>query len=247
MDREADVSGILSETVDVIGRAGRAVLIYVLVLGVLAGIGGLFGLVSAGESGLVSYINILDSETLSLAASLFELLNLVVVVVATYFLLRQMMMGLGRRPASGSRFWSFLGMSILAGLGTMLGFMLLIIPGFIVMVRWAAANGFVLTGEHSVTGSLRASWEATDGRGGSIFLAGVVVTIALGILSAILIGILMGVSGIQVATGFSPGMGLVTTLSGFVNAFGNAVNFAFSMAVFHLLAPADTSVADVFE
>ena len=39
MEREADVSGILSQTVDVIGAAGRAVLIYVVVLGLFNGIG----------------------------------------------------------------------------------------------------------------------------------------------------------------------------------------------------------------
>ena len=50
MDREADVSGILSQTVDVIGGAGRAVLIYVLILGIFSGIGGLFGLVSMEDN-----------------------------------------------------------------------------------------------------------------------------------------------------------------------------------------------------
>jgi len=245
MDREADVGGILGQTVDVIGGAGRSVAIYTLVLGAIAGIGGLFGLESQGRNAFISVFGgeLFRSEASSLVGSLFQLVNLAVFVIATYFLLRQMMIGLGRRPAAESRFWSFLGMSILAGLGTLLGFVVFIIPGFIVMVRWAAANGFVLTGEHSVTGSLGASWEATDGRGWSIFLAGLVITIAL----AILVGIVMGAGFQQLAAASSPLLAVVTAVSGFINAFSNAVNFAFSMAVFHLVAPTDTSVADVFE
>ncbi len=249
MDREADVGGILGQTVDVIGGAGRSVAIYTLVLGAIAGIGGLFGLESQGRNAFISVFgsDLFRPEASSLVGSLFQLVNLAVFVIATYFLLRQMMIGLGRRPAAESRFWSFLGMSILAGLGTLLSFVVFIIPGFIVMVRWAAANGFVLTGEHSVTGSLGASWEATDGRGWSIFLAGLVITIALAILSAILVGIVMGAGFQQLAAASSPLLAVVTAVSGFINAFSNAVNFAFSMAVFHLVAPTDTSVADVFE
>ena len=137
-------------------------------------------------------------------------------------------------------------MSILAMIGVMIGFVFLVIPGIVVLVRWSAANGFVLTGEHGITGSLGASWEATDGHGLSIFGAGLVVWIALAVLSSVVLGVAFAGVGSGGGT-FSPLLGLATAISGFTEAFGNAVSFAFSIAVFHLVAPADTSVAEVFE
>ncbi|MBD58723.1 MAG: hypothetical protein CL808_01190 [Citromicrobium sp.] len=248
MEREADVSGILSQTIDVLGAAGRAVVIYVLVLGVLNGLGGLFGLASLDDNFFTARISdgMFQPATAGLYSSLFELGALVVFVIASYLLLTQMMAAMGRPMRAGSRFWSFVGMSILALIGTMIGFVLLIIPGIILMVRWSAANGFVLTGEHGITGSLGASWEATDGHGGSIFGAGLLLWIGLAVLSSVVLGVAMAGWG---GTGgsFSPLFGVAMTISGFTEAFGNAVSFAFSIAVFHLVAPADTSVADVFE
>ena len=250
MDREADVSGILSQTVDVIGGAGRAVLIYVLILGIFSGIGGLFGLVSM-EDNLFSARWIgggIDTQTAGLFQGLFALGNMVLFVIASYFLLVQMLHALGRSMSAGARFWSFVGMSILAGIGVGIGFMLLFIPGIIVMVRWSAANGYLLSGEHSITDSLGASWEATKGHGWSIFGAGLLLWIGLTVLNSVILGVVMG-TGIATGGGglFSPMFALGVTLSSFVETFGNALNFAFSMAVFHLVAPADTSVADAFE
>lgn len=250
MDREADVSGILSETVDVVSGAGRAVLIYVLILGLSSGIGGLFGLVSM-EDNLFSAQwmgGAFDTQTAGLFQVLFGLWNTVLLVIASYFLLVQMMGALGRSMSAGARFWSFVGMSILAAIGVAIGFVLLIVPGLIVMVRWSAANGYLLSGEHSITDSLGASWEATKGHGWAIFGAGLVLWIGLAVLNSVITGVVIG-TGIAAGEGstFSPVFAVAVALSSFVESFGNAVNFAFSMAVFHLIAPADTSVADVFE
>lgn len=249
MEREADVSGILSQTVDVIGGAGRAVLVYVLVLGLFSGLGGLLGLASLDDDWFSARIvdGALDTQTMGLFGGLFELASLILFVIATYLLLSRMMAAVGRPLRGGQRFWSFLGMSILAAIGVMIGFVLLIIPGIIIMVRWSAANGFVLSGGHSVTGSLGASWEATDGHGLSIFGAGLLLWLGLAVVSGVVAGIAVG-AGMNGADGlFSPTFAIAMTAAGVIEAFGNAASFAFSVAVFHLVAPADTSVADVFE
>ncbi|GAB5347340.1 hypothetical protein [Alteriqipengyuania sp. 357] len=247
MDREADVSGILSQTVDVASGVGRALAIYVLVLGVFSGIGGLFGLASMEDDMFSVGFNydFIVGETAGILGGLFEIVGLVLFVVASYVLLAQMMAAVGRPMRRGGRFWSFVGMSILAMIGVMIGFVLLIIPAVILIVRWSAANGFVLGGEHSVTEALGASWEATDGRGLSIFAAGLVLWIALAVLSSIVVAIVTGI-GLAGET-MSPLLALAMAVSGFVEAFGNAVSFAFSIAVFHLVAPADTALAEVFE
>ena len=247
MEREADVSGILSQTVDVIGAAGRAVLIYVVVLGLFNGIGGLAGLAEMDDNVFSVGIRsgVLNAETLGLAATLYQLLGLVLYVVAAFFLLRQMLEQIGR-PARGGNLLSYLAMSVLAMIGLMIGFVLLIIPALILLVRWSAANGFLLSGDKGITGALGASWEATDGHGLSIFGAGLVLWIALIVLSSIVVGT-VAATGLAASGGFSPLFGVAMTVSGLIEAFNNAASFAFSIAVFHLVAPADTSVADVFE
>ncbi|MEL7684209.1 hypothetical protein AAG594_07710 [Citromicrobium bathyomarinum] len=247
MEREADVSGILSQTVDVIGAAGRAVLIYVVVLGLFNGIGGLAGLAEMDDNVFSVGIRsgVLNADTLGLAAVLYQLLGLVLYVVAAFFLLRQMLEQIGR-PARGGNLLSYVTMSVLAMIGLMIGFVLLVIPGLILLVRWSAANGFLLSGDKGITGALGASWEATDGRGLSIFGAGLVLWIGLAVLSSIVVGI-VAATGFTASGGFSPLFGVAMTVSGLIEAFNNAASFAFSIAVFHLVAPADTSVADVFE
>ena len=224
MEREADVSGILSQTVDVIGAAGRAVLIYVVVLGLFNGIGGLAGLAEMDDNVFSVGIRsgMLNSDTLGLAAVLYQLLGLVLYVVAAFFLLRQMLEQIGR-PVRGGNLLSYLAMSVLAMIGLMIGFVLLVIPALILLVRWSAANGFLLSGDKGITGALGASWEATG---------------VVGIVAA---------TGFAASGGFSPLFGVAMTVSGLIEAFNNAASFAFSIAVFHLVAPADTSVADVFE
>lgn len=247
MEREANVSGILGQTVDVIGAAGRAVLIYVVVLGLFNGIGGLAGLAEMDDNVFSVGIRsgVLNAETLGLAATLYQLLGLVLYVVAAFFLLRQMLEQIGR-PARGGNLLSYLAMSVLAMIGLMIGFVLLIIPALILLVRWSAANGFLLSGDKGITGALGASWEATDGHGLSIFGAGLVLWIALIVLSSIVVGT-VAATGLAASGGFSPLFGVAMTVSGLIEAFNNAASFAFSIAVFHLVAPADTSVADVFE
>ncbi|ALG61407.1 MULTISPECIES: hypothetical protein [Citromicrobium] len=247
MEREADVSGILSQTVDVIGAAGRAVLIYVVVLGLFNGIGGLAGLAEMDDNVFSVGIRsgVLNAETLGLAATLYQLLGLVLYVVAAFFLLRQMLEQIGR-PARGGNLLSYVAMSVLAMIGLMIGFVLLVIPGLILLVRWSAANGFLLSGDKGITGALGTSWEATGRRGWSIFGAGLVLWVGLAVLSSIVVGI-VAATGFTASGGFSPLFGVAMTVSGLIEAFNNAASFAFSIAVFHLVAPADTSVADVFE
>ena len=165
MEREADVSGILSQTVDVIGAAGRAVLIYVVVLGLFNGIGGLAGLAEMDDNVFSVGIRsgVLNAETLGLAATLYQLLGLVLYVVAAFFLLRQMLEQIGR-PARGGNLLSYVAMSVLAMIGLMIGFVLLVIPGLILLVRWSAANGFLLSGDKGITGALGTSWVPRDSR-----------------------------------------------------------------------------------
>jgi len=249
VEREADVSGILSQTIEIVGATGRSVIAYVVALGLLSALGGLFGWASM-EGNLFSMRwtdGMLDTETASLVSALFQLASSIAFVIASYLLLTRMMAAMGRAMHAGTRFWSFVAMSILAAIGVIFGFALLIIPGIIILVRWSAANGYVLGGEHGITGSLGASWRATDGHGLSIFGAGLLLWIGLTVISWVVVGVVMGAGIATNGAMVSPALAVAVGLSSVVSSFSNAVSFAFSIAVFHLVTPTDTSVADVFE
>jgi hypothetical protein len=84
--------------------------------------------------------------------------------VATYFLFRAMLHGSGLlREGEGGGFGVYFGVSFLGGLGMLLGFLFLIIPGLILMVRWSAAYGFALSEDRGATDALGESWEITRG------------------------------------------------------------------------------------
>ena len=257
MDREADTGGILGQTMDVLARAGREVALYVLFLGLVGGIGGLLGLVdidgeifsarlAGGEWSTTDYAD----ATTAMLAGLFGIAHAILYVIASYWLLRRMLPGIGRQLAEGSSFVAYLLMSILAFLGMMLGFVLLIIPGLIVLVRWSAANGMLLSRGCGITESLGESWDATKGHGFSVFLAGLVLSIAIAILTAIVaapFALFLTQSAVLEAGSMSLATGIAVALQSFGDAFGNSVMLALSIAVFHLVSPADEGVAEVFE
>jgi len=130
----------------------------------------------------------------------------------------------------------------------MIGFALLFIPFVILLVRWSAANGYVISGEYGATKSLGASWQATDGRSWSIFGAGLLLWIVLAVIAGMASGLIGGIAfAARPGELLSPMLAIAVAVSSVVSSFTNAVSLAFSIAVFHLVAPADTSVADVFE
>lgn len=91
-------------------------------------------------------------------------------------------------------FLPLLGLAIVAGLGTLLGYILLIVPGLILTVLWSVAAPAVVVEKRGVLESLQRSRDLTRGHRWSVF--GLIVIYA--VLSW-LIGILIG--GLSVATG----------------------------------------------
>jgi hypothetical protein len=82
-------------------------------------------------------------------------------------------------PDVPARFGAFIGVSIVVLLGTMLGMLLLIVPGIMLALRWTLAANFTLTRDMGVGAALRASSGATEGLRGEIFGAYVVWGLAL--------------------------------------------------------------------
>ena len=98
-------------------------------------------------------------------------------VYANYTIVASLLGELGLMP-DGYRtrpFWAMLGLSILTSLGTVIGFMLLIVPGVLLLVRWSLCVPVLIGEETGVFEAMARSWQETKGRFWPIF--GVFVTI----------------------------------------------------------------------
>ena len=91
-------------------------------------------------------------------------------------------------------FWQLLGVSIVAGIGIVIGFILLIIPGLILLTLWSVAIPAAVLEKPGVFASLGRSRELVRGHGWQVF--GVIVLaflITVGV--SIVAGIIVGVAG----------------------------------------------------
>lgn len=91
----------------------------------------------------------------------------------TYAALRAMrtgQVGIGDFFAAGPRFLPFLAMSFLRALATLIGMLALIVPGIIFSVGVLLAPYYVVEQKLGPIAALKASWEATKGHKGNLFL-----------------------------------------------------------------------------
>lgn len=89
----------------------------------------------------------------------------------------------------GPVFWPLLGVSILAGIGIAIGFVLLIIPGLILLTIWAVVIPVVVLERPGVFASFGRSRELVRGHGWSVFgtlVLAYVIAIGVAIVGAII-------------------------------------------------------------
>ncbi len=85
-------------------------------------------------------------------------------LVAGFALCRAMLDKSGLRSiTAGKSFGAYFGLCIVTGLGTVMGFLLLIVPGVVLLIRWLPAFGFLLGEGEGVSQSLSSSWNRTRG------------------------------------------------------------------------------------
>lgn len=106
----------------------------------------------------------------------------VIQFVISYFLAKGLARhsGLLAEGDEGPGFWAYFGVSFVIGLGTSVGYLLLVLPGIFLSVRWMLAFPFLFSGEtyDGSTGSISSSWAMT----GPVFwklLAAYIVSIVL--------------------------------------------------------------------
>lgn len=236
MQRNKDFSGFLGAPFDLIGQNIQAVLLYVLVVGGLTAVGIVLGLTDVSDTiaGVSMGFVIEDGDSLATAA--FEFAAAVIGIIAAYLLMAQFLASEGRLGSTETRIWAYIGMSILSILGYLVGFLLLIIPGLILVVRWSASSGFLIGSRLGIVDSLKASWEATSGYGWPIFFAGLVIALVLGVIGGI-IGGLAGMTASPIVIG---------TVSALAESVGNAVFLALGIGIFCILDDTSEQTAEVF-
>ncbi|WP_340586230.1 hypothetical protein [Erythrobacter alti] len=231
--RQLDIGEILGRTAETVSSAGRDVAVFVLLIGGLGALGVALALTTNIAMEFAS--DMTASVPGGLAAALFDLSLSLVTWIAGFFLMRRYLEASGRQSSGVAHVWLYLGMSILSFLGLVAGLILLIIPGIILMVRWSAASGFLISGEKGVTQSLGASFEATKGSGWQIFFAAIILLLGLGVIGAVIGGIFGTLS-----------LTVLIYVSAFLEAFSNAIFLAFGIAIYLLLSDGNEAVREVF-
>lgn len=113
-------------------------------------------------------------------------------MVAQFALVRAMLNREGRLSRTSRAGLAFVGLAILSSLGVMAGFVLLIVPGVILTIRWSTAVPTLLAEEVTVSDSLSISWQRTKGQMLPIFLAFLPALVPL--LGLVGIGFMVGVA-----------------------------------------------------
>ncbi len=233
MDRNISIGTILSELVAVLSASLRDFAIFAGGLGLLTAIGVIAG-VTETESASLSFGYSVDASQ-GAASALFELVLLVANIVGGYWLLKQLLAARGLLHTQGNRFWPYLGMSILTGLGAIVGLILVIVPGIIVLIRWSAASGYVIGAGESVTDSMSTSWRATSGHSWAIFFAAIVVFLGL-IVAA---GTVVTVFGALNAT-------LGAVVSAFIESAASGIFAGFVVAIYSLVSHDTQQLSETF-
>jgi len=134
--------------------------------------------------------------------------------------------------AALSRWLPLIGLSICVGFGVTLGFILLIVPGFVLMIMWYVANPACIVERLGVFASMGRSSELTKGHRWSLFGMWVLIAITSGVVSAVLKGML-GLTG-------SSGLVISGTLAW--TALATAFGVVFTIATYHDLRVAKEGV-----
>jgi hypothetical protein len=152
------------------------------------------------------------------------LAQFVVGLTAAYFLLDAMLRKTGLRSRGDDDvFFAYFGLSILYTLAVMLGFIAIVVPGLILMARWALAQPMLLARGGGVMKALGASWERTRGNEFQILIA---------ILALLIVPV-----AIVIACGvmFDPADPVGITVSQLASSAMSALSLAMGVALYGLM------------
>jgi hypothetical protein len=132
---------------------------------------------------------------------------------------------------------AYFGLSLLSGLGIVLGIVLLVIPGIVLLVRWLPAYAILLSEDTDVPEALSQSWERTRSQFWPV-LAAVLLVLLLGAASAAIYAASEISSAVPEEAAIIAG-NLALTLT-------SAVFTALGVAVYRLLGAKADTLGEVF-
>jgi hypothetical protein len=160
--RSLKIGTIVDKTLGVIERSAAPVLGYIAGLTLI--------------NGAITYFS--RDMTRVTDALVLGLAGIAVGIVAAFLLLEAVVRRTGLRSRTeGDVFLTFCVMSILATLGVFAGFILLVIPGLVIMARWMLAGTMVIARGDGAKQALGESWERTRGAEFPILIAMLALTI----------------------------------------------------------------------
>ena len=146
--RHLKVGTIIDKTLGVAEHSAVAASIYVVGLGAMNAI-------------LTYYTLEVTAPMVRLGVGLVQF---VVGISAAYLLLEAMLRATGLSTRTDKdTFFPYFALSILYTLGVLAGFLLIIIPGLLIMARWSIAQPMLVAQGEGVMKSLGESWERTSG------------------------------------------------------------------------------------
>lgn len=172
-----------------------------------------------------------------------------VVGILVQFLVVERLLG-DRLPAGKARrrYGAMFVSAILGGLGIIVGFLFLIVPGVLLAAGWSASTPFIVVEEKGGVEALGASWEATEGSRLAlalvVFVGGAALLIAFVLVMALSTFLSAGGLDAWIA---SDQLGLVEIILSNIFASGFSVaGWLLGAAVYRLVRPMGGELQDVF-
>lgn len=237
MKREATLSNLLNQTFAEIGANMQLIGIYLAVTIPLGGISFFF---QGGDTTIGGFdFGFSVGENL-LALGAFAAIVVLAALIAAIVLQFWLYAGMVRRTTALDfhRFWPWIGIYILTTLGILFGFILLIVPGIIIAIRWLVALPLVIEGRLPAMDTFGESWEMTRGRSWSIFGAAVILFILVWIISAILGGSTLLFGGATTIVG--------AVVSAIAEGISTVIFAAFAIGAYRLMRDDSEELAEVF-
>lgn len=160
--------------------------------------------------GIPSLIASLTMEDYPAVGFLFNIISIVISWLVTLGWIRIALNALDKKPLQLSLLWNstnvffrYVGANILVTLLTAVGFILLIIPGIIVALRYSLISYYIVDKNQGVTEAMRSSWEATRDSTWNLFLLYLVFGV-IGIVACIplFLGLLIALPVIFIAQAY---------------------------------------------
>ncbi|GMN01734.1 glycerophosphoryl diester phosphodiesterase membrane domain-containing protein [Erythrobacter sp. MTPC3] len=238
MNEQATLGNLLNQTVEEIRENARAIGIF---LAMWIPIGAITTYIDPSSSNAMGFgFGFMLTESL-MAKGILAVIVVIASTIAGVVLLYWLLAAIVRQTISPGfdRFWPWFGIYLLSSIGIVFGFLILIVPGIILAIRWVMVLPLVVEADTPAMDTFGESWNRVRGYSWSILGAALILFVGVLIISSVIGGAfaladqltsIPGVIAVAVADGIS-----------------TVLFIAFPVAVYRLLHNNADELAEVFE